>query len=149
MPATFETARDEIRAAVKTVWDAGTTAVAGYVPAMFYDGVPSASDPDPAKAYARMNVRHVSGRQASLAGPDGRRRYEKLGIVVVSVFAPIGAAGGQTLGERLAQVAKDALEGRATASGVWFRDAVIAEVGASGPWDQFDVTADFRYDEFK
>lgn len=148
MPVTFETARDEIRAAVKTAWDAGTNAVAGYVPAMFWDGVPSASEPDPARAFARTTVRHVSSRQSALADATGRRRFEKLGIVTVSVFSPIGSAGGQGLGERLAQVAIGALQGRATAGGVWFRDASILEVGASGAWDQFNVTADFRYDEF-
>lgn len=148
MPATFDVARDEILGVFKARWDADTAAIAGYVPEVFFDGVPKGSRPDPEKAWAEVVLRHVQGQQASLSQDTGRRRFERIGIVTVAVFAPLIVAGGLGMGENLAKVAKAAFEGKSTISGVWFRSTRIAEVGASGPWAQWNVISEFRYDEF-
>lgn len=149
MPATLDVARDEIYGALKATWDADTPAVnGGLVPELFYDGVPRLLDPAADVAYAEIYVRHSGGRQASLAGELGRRRFTKSGIVTVAVFAPIVKAGGLTLADELAKVAKKAFEGKATASAVWFRNVRAVEVGVTAAWYHVNVFAEFEYDEF-
>ena len=148
MPSTFDTARDEILGAFKTAWDAGAAAAAGYVPEVFYDGMGKASDPDPTVAWARTTIRHTGGRQSTLSQSAGRRHFEKTGIVTISIFAPLVVAKGLDVGEQLAKVAKGAFEGKATASGVWFRNVRVMEVGLDRSWYMINVLSDFRYDEF-
>lgn len=140
---TFETARDAMYGVVKTAWDANAAAIAGYVPTIYYDGVGTSSDPDPDEHWAEANIRHTTGTQATLS----RRRFEKRGIITVSVFANLTVAGGLREGELLAAVAKEALEGVDTPEGVWFRNTRIQEVGASKTWYQFNVISEFVYDE--
>jgi len=148
MTATLQTARDEILGAFKTRWDLDSAAVnGGTIPPVAYEGVPFAA-PSTA-AWARIVVRHASGGQATLAGDvPSRIRTRKIGVVIVSVFAPLEKGLGVTLGRNLAAVAKKAFEGAATPSAVWFRNAVAAEVGEDGPWFQWNVSATFEYDEF-
>lgn len=149
MPATFETARDEILAAFKTRWDLDSGAHnGGTVPAVRYEGTELAGLPPHDAPWAKVTIRHTLGSQASLASDVGLRRFEKLGIATVQVFAPLEKASGLVQAERLAMVAKKAFEGRSTAGGVWFRNTRIVEVGVDGPWFQMNVIAEFSYDEF-
>jgi len=148
MPTTFDAARDEILGAFRTRWEADAAAIVGFVPDVFYDGVPRTSAPSPDKPWADVTIRHTSGAQATLAQDTGKRRFEKTGIVTVGVFAPLGQNRGLEDGEKLAMVAKKAFEGKATAGGVWFRNVRISEVGQDGPWFAFQILAEMRYDEF-
>lgn len=148
MPATYDVARDDILGAFKTRWDADTPAIWGSVPDVRYEGVGQLAEPGPDVAWARVTIRHSQGRQASLASDSGKRRFEKLGIVTVSVFGPLVIAKGLETGEKLANVALKAFEGKATTNGVWFRNARITEVGVTRAWFMWNVIAEFSYDEF-
>ncbi len=148
MATTYDGSRDEILAAFKTQWDAYTPAVVpgGVVPVVYYEGIGKPDRPDPTLAWAQTTIRHASGSQATLSDSAGKRRFEKIGLVTVQVFAPL--TSGVAFGGELAKVAKAAFEGRSTASGVWFRNVRIVEVGLDGPWYQWNVVGEFRYDEF-
>ena len=145
MATTYRGAKDEMLGALKSRWDADTPAVyGGSIPTIFWDGVPPAK-PDPTASWAFPTIRHAAGSQVSLSDPSGLRRFEKNGIITVSVFSPI--VKGFPLGETLAEIAKKAFEGRSTPGGVWFKNVRIVEVGPDGPWYQWNVLAEFRYDE--
>jgi hypothetical protein len=110
--------------------------------------VKEADKPTASDSWIRVGVQHVEGRQASLAGADGRRRWRRNGFVFVQAFAPLrttSVKGATTL----ACLARDALQGNSTLDCAWFRNARIAEVGESLDWFQVNATIDFEYDEVK
>lgn len=143
MSATFATAYDEILALFKAAWD--TTAHSANVD---YENVaftiPAA---DGTNAWARPRVRHASGGDGSLAGGLGTKSYDRTGVLLVQVFTSAGA--GLVEGHALAKIVADAFDGVRTASGVWFRNVRLAEVGPDGEWFQLNISVDFAYDEVK
>ena len=144
---TLNEARSAMLAAFKARWDADTPAVnGGAVPLVEYDGVGTAGVQPHDSAWARVTVRHTAASQGSLASAAGARVWDRLGIIVVQVFTPLSAGRGLLLADALATVAKNAFEG-VDASGVWFRNVRVNEIGSSGPWYQTNVTADFEYYE--
>lgn len=148
MPATFETARDEILGAFKTRWDLDAAAHNGGVtPPVHYEGVEPLGLPPHGTPWAKVTIRHTLGSQASLSSDTGLRRFEKIGIVTCQIFTPLETGSGLVQAERLAQVAKKAFEGKSTSSAVWFRSVRINEAGVDGPWFQMNVISEFQYDE--
>lgn len=146
---TFDSARDEILGLFKTQWDAETPAVnGGNVPRVEWPGVDSGSPPPAGAAWARIVVRHATSRQTTF-GETGNRRFTRPGLVTVQVFAPTADGIGLSLAEKLAIIARDAFEGRGTASGIWFRNVRITEIGPDGTWYQMNVLAEFQYDELR
>jgi hypothetical protein len=63
------------------------------------------------------------------------------------VFEPPGK--GLSGATDLPKVIQDAFEGVATASGVWFRDVTVNEIGPDGDFFQTNIVAFFEYDEVK
>jgi hypothetical protein len=149
MAADLTTAKNEMFSAFKVAWDANTPGVTpdGSVPYVYWDGVPDDTPPPPDAPYARIRIRHGPSEQASLAGAVGSRRFERFGTITVQVFTPLSATDPPTLGENLAAIARAAYEGQSTASQVWFRNVRANEIGEDGPWYQWNVVAEFRYDE--
>ena len=139
MTATFEEARQEILTTFKTAWD--TTGHPAYYENIRED-LTSSVEP-----WARVTLRHVTGRNASITGGIGNQRFERTGNLMVQVFVPTGE--GLTEGLTLAKVVADAFEGVSTASGVWFRNTRVNEIGSEGSWFQINVIVDFLYDEVK
>lgn len=135
---TFDEARDEMLAVFHAAWGP-----LGY-PVVWTDlpeDVPQAET-----VWARVTVRHATGRQASLAGEQGARRWNRTGTLFVQVFAPVG--DGSTAVYAAAQVVADAYQA-ARGLGVWFRNTRINEVGASGAFEQINVLTDFSYDDVR
>lgn len=149
MVATFLTARDEIQSIFKVTWDADTPAITGgAIPKIFFEGVGEKDFSPSAAPWARISIRHTLGEQATLSDENGKRRFEKFGIVTVQIFVPLKSDDVLTLFEQLAQVGKKAFEGEeTTTSNIWFQNVRINEVGVDDPWFQVNVVAEFRYDE--
>lgn len=138
--------RDEsfalIRAAV-IAWDPAVK--------MFWEGVPTTPANPPAGSndtWLRAALQHGPQGQASLAGVDGVRRWSRIGFISVQCFAPL-ASGSVQRATRLASVVRDALQGKQTASCVWFRNPRINEVGEDRDWFNVNATIDFDYDELR
>lgn len=145
---TFDSARDEIQGLFWDYWKAQTPAVAGEVPTVEWPGVDSGTPPGADKAWARFDIRHAPSRQSTF-GHMGGRRFTRTGLVSVEVFAPTAGGVGLSLAEKLGIIARDAFEGRGTASGIWFRNARIQEIGPDKAWCQMNVLAEFVYDEMR
>ena len=137
-------ATDEILTAFRTAWNALTTAVCGYVPAVEWPGVDPMSAADKTKAWARVAVLHNKSGQTGF-GDAGSRMFTRRGIVVVQVFTPRDLLMAQQLGI----IARNVYEDEPTPGGVWFRGATVNEVGATASWFQLNVLAEFQYDELK
>lgn len=104
--------------------------------------------PDPEKSWFRWTMQHTDGRQASLAGEHGERRWRREGLIIVQCFAPL-EKGGLTLAQRMAESVRDAYQGTATPSGVWFRNATTQEVGPDISWYHVNAIIQFNYDEVR
>lgn len=129
-------AKDIIFSIFKDAWDA-----AGFY--VVWSDLPNAKPPS-ARVWARVTIRHATGRQTTLGGGSpGARQYTSEGTVFVQVFAPVG--DGSTACDEAATVALEAYR-NARNPKVWFRDVKMNEVGTSGSDEQINVTATFSYD---
>ncbi len=133
---TADEARDEMLAVLKAAWD--TTSVPANVS---YPDKPFTPPAD--AAWARATIRTATGRQSSLGGAMGAKRYTQTGTLWVQVFAPAG--DGMVTAYALAQTVVNAYR---TARGtVWYRNPRWQEVGASGAFEQVNCLIDFTYDD--
>lgn len=101
--------------------------------------------PATATPWARVTLRHATGRQSTLADINGERQFERAGALFVQCFSPAGDGAGEAYS--LAESALGAIEGRATPGGVWFRNCRLREDGIDGAWFGVTVIADFEYQE--
>ena len=95
--------------------------------------------------WARVILRHVDGRQSSLAGALSTQHYDSSGVLTAQIFTPIGR--GQTECYQLATQVRNAFQDARL--DVWFRNIRLNERGASGSFNQIDVRMDFIYDEVR
>lgn len=144
----------------KTAWDANAATAIGAsdTPAVLTEDTepavpvgstpaPTISDPtggtrvvDPTEPYARYRARHTSGRTAAI----GRKLSQHAGQIVVQVFHPRRGGVGKAKALALAKVVLDAYQGGSTPT-VSYRNVALREIGASGPWYQVNVTAEFDW----
>jgi hypothetical protein len=132
---TADEARDEMLAVFKAAWD--TTAAAGNVT---YSDKPARA---PNAAWARVTLRHATGRQSTLANAMGAKRYTQTGTLWVQVFAPVG--DGLVTVYALAQTVVNAY--RSARGTVWYRNTRLQEVGSNGAFEHINVLTDFTYDD--
>lgn len=152
MATTFQVAVDEIYGTLKTQWDADTPAIVGGSPAtpaeLLYEDTEWKGRPDDPTTlpWARVMVRHSVGEQATLANQSSRRLFRNYGVVMVQCFASMRDNRGALVARQLAEVAKEAFEGKRT-SNVWFQSVRFNEVGREGLFYQINVVANFEWDQ--
>lgn len=147
MTATYLTAQDAIFGQFNTDWAAGATAIVGYIPRVFFQGVTREDKPEPNKHFVRVSVQTVSDRQVTFRGADGLRRYRTDGLVIVQLFAPVSEAGGWRKCQRLAVLARDVYRGRTASGNIWFRNVRLNELPPENAWDRINVIAEYQFDE--
>lgn len=94
--------------------------------------------------WARTKITHTGGDQVTMGATRANRKYENIGFITVQVFAPVGEGD-----VRVRAAAQDVVNGFREANNVsvWFRNIRMKEVGNSGAFQQFNVLADFTYDD--
>lgn len=133
----------------KTAWDAdpATTGLA-----VLYDNVPGEAptgfdaNGNPL-GYARFMIRHATGSCISLADANGIHRYEHMGVLIVQTYTFTGS--GITTPILVAEVVKNAFEGKSSPNNVRFRNARYNQIGTDGNHFEVDVLVDFEYDEIR
>ena len=78
---TFMQARDEMLAFFLAAWNPAYPVT--------YDDV-NAEPPSTQTVWARAIVKHATGFQSSLRGPDGCKRHTQGGVIFFQIFAPVG-----------------------------------------------------------
>lgn len=148
MAAQIELVSDEILELFRDYWISNAQTVSGlsYTPELLFEQ-DQREHGDDNLAWARVKIIHNSSSAPTLGGP-GFRRFSRYGSLYVNVFARYVDGSGYTVAQRLAQVARDAVEGKSTTN-VWFRACRINEKGRDGPWFQINLVADFTWDEVK
>lgn len=106
--------------------------------------------------WAKLTLTHTSGSQDSLAGADGKRRWNATGLGTLSLMFPLGEGIEGPLD--IAEAVQALYQGNRTSSDVWFRNVRIEERdprGDSPPpksqskFYQIDVVFEFTYDTLK
>jgi hypothetical protein len=135
---------------LKTAWASGAAAAVGgsYTPDLVWQGLES-EQRDIEKAYARVQLSHVSGHQSSLTGAEGAVLFERGGVLIVQCLAPFSSGKGLTYAEALAQVVLSAFEKKHSPGGAWFRNCRMNEVGPDNAWFIVNAVVEFIYDEVK
>lgn len=134
---TSTVARDEMLTMFKDAWDASAFSAA---PVLYWD-VTSDDDLPTDDVWARITVRHEVGENDAI----GNRLFLRQGTVTVQLFTRFGT--GLTNADLASKVVLDAFQGKASPSGVWFRNARMNEIGQDGEWFQTNILVDFEYTE--
>ena len=145
---TYENAVNEIFSLFNTKWQANTTAIVGYIPTVFWQGVKEPNLPDSSKYWARISTRMVLEQQSSISacvGPEGMKKYESVGIVTVQLFCPQSDIQVGARGRKLAQMVKNIFRRRST--NVWFLDSTLQELSPEPSWFRFNITAELHFEE--
>lgn len=137
MTATFRQAQQDMMALVNQV---GVNHSVKMVYENTKDYAPTGNAP-----WAKVEIRHLDGGQASLANHAGIRRWRRSGVLWIQLRVPIG--GGLAQGYELGQYFVDAIQKTSTDHCVWFRNVRLNEVGPDGAWYQMNVLANFEYDQ--
>lgn len=132
---TYSEARDAILLVFKDCWPYHAV----------YTDVPG-SVPSSEILWARATIRHAAGGQATLAGAQNVRRWDRSGTVIIQVFAPVG--DGSKAGYEAAQLVVDGFQA-SNHSNLWFRNVRMCEMGTSGAFEQFNILATFFYDDVR
>lgn len=114
------------------------------VPGMEFD----TADFTPNDVWARWRCDHEIQGQASLAGGDGKRKWERTGLISIELNTPPSA--GIVQAYDLAETVAKAYQGQRTAGDAWFRNVRIVESSPqdnSGVWFKINVFAEFTYEQ--
>ena len=140
-------ARNDILMLFQTAWVAGGVDSDGNPVPVAYDDVPF-DRPAAGSPWARLEMRHTSGAQATVGGAPGSRRFRRFGIITVKLFTPMGQ--GLTLSDTLVNVTLGAFEGMQTkVDGAFFYNCHTVEVGQSDDWHQTNVLIEFQWDQIR
>lgn len=100
--------------------------------------------------FAELEFQHDDTGQASLTGPEGKRRYESVGSVTIALFFPLGCGLLEPLilGEEVARIFRG--KHSPDEHDVWFRNVTILEQQTSRHAGKFqmNVSFTFEYDQF-
>lgn len=149
MPATYSEARDQIYGLIKAAWDAGATAIAGYVPEVRYHGVPNPSPPDATKHWAQVGLRNAVREHSAFVGMTPGptlRQHTTFGVLTFALNSPLSDMQGYGQGLELCDVVQAALTNAETAGGVFFRNVTTKEIAADQKSYRFTVTAEYQFD---
>ena len=150
MSLTYPQAIDEIFAMFKTAWDAQTTAIVGYIPAVLYPGIESTSVPASGKYFVKADVLPVKERQKTLAVnvdiPTGRR-YNNMGIVRFQIMCPLSDVRNAEKGVDLGILVRNAFRGKESPCGIVFHNAVVTPSYPSEVFSKYIVTIEYNFDE--
>lgn len=140
MSCDYSTAFDETCAQFASVWDA--TGYEAVYPNLGQDAPDAAASPVAAQPFAKLVFRHRPGDQAL-----GNRLFTRRFTLRVEIRVPSGVSA--KVGYDLAKVVSLGFEGQDTASGVWFRNGRIQEVGQDGAWWLTFFLIDGEYTELR
>lgn len=112
---------------------------------IFYGGV-QRDNQTKDKTKVVFHIKHYEGRQNSLGGV-GQRMFIREGVVTVQILHP--SRKGLHDAYKYVNVIVNSFEGKATPSGVWFRNTRIKENGIDGEFLLINVITDFQYYEIK
>ena len=112
---------------------------------------PYAPPPSYTGVWYELEIEHDAMGQGSLADHQGKKLYDRLGQVVITIYTQAGT--GSELATNTAEAIIDRYNAASTTSDIWFRNATLRqEVTASKAvplWYQVSVVVEFEYTQIK
>lgn len=93
--------------------------------------------------WVRPSIHHLAGRQTTLSGDAGQRRFNRQGVLTIQCFTPIG--DGHSAADKLVGDIVEYFEAIRN-SPIWYRNIRAIEIGKEGSTVQVNVIADFTYE---
>lgn len=154
MSTNLISATDAILASLKTQWDADTPAITTTIPVVVNEILEPDLKEHPRQTglpWARIAIRHATGRKVTLNNDAGTARYRREGIVWIQVFVPRNDGSSYTTIQQLAMVAVKAYEGKRAgpAGDVVYTDVSMQEKPIDGSFLHYDVKVAFYWDEIR
>lgn len=143
----YPDAVDAMFSQFNTEWAAGTTAICGYVPQVFWDGVESATALDTSKYWARVSEQQVTSEQSTFRNESMKKRQRNHGLIFVQVFAPRSVANSMDIGRKLANYAKNIFKGKSTNGRIWYRNSRVLTLSPEEMYNRFNVVSEYEHDE--
>ena len=129
----YESERADIESLFSAQWGSTTAICYGNV----------AFNPDSYAEWVRISLISGSSQEQTIGTPS-QPFYRHQGLVVVSIFTPLGA--GESRGRVLAQQVTDIFKSRHL-NNIRFRSPYLTNIGPAGSYHQFNVNAPFVRDE--
>lgn len=147
MTTNAEGAVNEIYNLFTAGWNAGASAIVGYIPKIQYYGIDEGETPDNSKFWVRLSTQEVNSEQGTLSESvvsQGSKRYETYGLIFLQIFAP-KRSDAITIIRKLAQLAKSIFHNSTT--NVIIRNASIKEAPSENGAIRFNVIAEYEFSE--
>lgn len=93
-----------------------------------------------------VHMQHLLGQQAAITQGLGCTKWQQQGFVTIEIRHPV-KQGGLTARDETSTIIENALRGKSTPNGVWFRDVVGREVPPKDGNARAEVKAEFIYQE--
>ncbi len=149
MTLTAPQALDEMFALFWRVWQSGTPAIVGNVPAVRWPGVEERNPPAMDSYWARVSTQEIDSPQTTLksgVAPDEKQRYTSTGLLFVQLFCPMSDAKAKERGDALAELARGAFRGVETPGGVWFRNPRSSPLAPQDNAYRFNIVVEYQFD---
>ena len=142
----YESAIDQLFGRFYQQWKANSSAIAGYIPEIQWQGVEKDTPPDNDKFFVRVSNKTIDERPTTLRGVNGTR-YETIGLIECELFCPKNKAG-ITVGRQLAVLARDIFKGKRLSDIVNIEKTQISEIeNKDTKYYLFLTTSRYRYFE--
>ena len=140
----YETFVDTTTGIFNVAWLAGTTAIVGYVPKIYWQGV----EPDQKLENDKFAVivSQVGNDDQQQAFGDRQKLYEIIGLVSITIFCPQSDTKSMEKGRKLAILVRDVYRG-ITEDGIHFTNTKIQEIEPVRKFNTFMVLTNYRYVE--
>lgn len=109
-----------------------------------WEDVP-ANEMDGETTWAKIFIQHSKGNISALGGVNLLRKFQRDGVILVQVFAPVGQGKLQAM--EVAQLVSNAYEDEK--GDVLYRNVTVQEIGAEGSFWQALVRIEFEYDDVR
>lgn len=153
MSCSYTDAVDEIWTMFNTRWLAKTTALVGYVPEVYYQGMEKAAKPLTNKYYVTAKILPAGEKTITFRNNlDGlqNQRYNNYGVLKFVIFAPLSDSQNALRARQLGIVIRDSYSGKESPSGVSFFNVVIKEdLPPTESFNKISVYSDYNYDDVR
>lgn len=137
-------ANDAMFARLQSAWNAGASAIVGYVPPINWPMVVTNSAYPADKPYLGVSTLTQTRKRTNVGQPA---KYEARGLLYAEVNgpAPIKTAGHD--GRKLAELLKTAFDNKSETGGLWYNAVLIRELPTALNRYRLRVEVSFRYME--